>query len=181
MTYSEKLKDPRWQKKRLEILNRDNWMCQACYSTTNTLHVHHLDYEQGIEPWEYPEYYLQTLCEECHSEYENKKKEIESAFLKKYRLSINTPFIRGCFSSIISDIEMPDIIYLIWELGAAKVLELLMKEHQENTLHTVQQTLPENCPACGNSGFRDIKDFLLIQCTLCGYVHKYGANKISKT
>ena len=30
MGYSEKLKDPRWQKKRLEILERDNFRCQYC-------------------------------------------------------------------------------------------------------------------------------------------------------
>ena len=40
--YSEKLRDPRWQKRRLEILERDAWQCQACLSTAKTLHVHHL-------------------------------------------------------------------------------------------------------------------------------------------
>ena len=25
MSYSDKLKDPRWQRKRLEIFERDNW------------------------------------------------------------------------------------------------------------------------------------------------------------
>jgi len=29
LTYSEKLKDPRWQKKRLEILSRDNFTCET--------------------------------------------------------------------------------------------------------------------------------------------------------
>jgi 5-methylcytosine-specific restriction endonuclease McrA len=28
--YSEKLRDPRWQKKRLEIFQRDNFICQNC-------------------------------------------------------------------------------------------------------------------------------------------------------
>ncbi len=27
MTYAEQLKDPRWQKRRLEILQRDEWRC----------------------------------------------------------------------------------------------------------------------------------------------------------
>lgn len=27
-TYAEKLKDPRWQKRRLEIFERDDWTCQ---------------------------------------------------------------------------------------------------------------------------------------------------------
>lgn len=63
--YSEKLKDPRWQKKRLEILQRDNWTCQYCGATEKTLHVHHLQYS-GINPWETNEINLITACEDCH-------------------------------------------------------------------------------------------------------------------
>lgn len=66
MTYAEKLKDPRWQKKRLEILNRDEFTCQKCYDTESTLHVHHRYYEKGKEPWEANESALITLCESCH-------------------------------------------------------------------------------------------------------------------
>lgn len=67
-TYSEKLKDPRWQKKRLEIFERDNWTCQHCCHTEWTLAIHHLRYIPGIEPWDYPAELLITLCEYCHSE-----------------------------------------------------------------------------------------------------------------
>lgn len=64
MKYSEKLKDPRWQKKRLEILQRDNFTCQLCEDKTTTLHIHHKKYTG--EPWEAPEEDLVTLCEHCH-------------------------------------------------------------------------------------------------------------------
>lgn len=67
--YSEQLKDPRWQKKRLEILNRDNFTCQVCGSGLDggkPLNVHHLSYKANLLPWEYPESLLITLCEECH-------------------------------------------------------------------------------------------------------------------
>lgn len=67
--YSEKLKDPRWQKKRLEVLQRDEWRCQVCGDDTSTLHVHHLSYERGKDPWDYLSDLLMTLCAECH-EYE---------------------------------------------------------------------------------------------------------------
>lgn len=66
-TYVEKLRDPRWQKKRLEILNRDNFTCQSCFSSEKTLHVHHKIYIKGVEPWDYNNEYLITLCEECHA------------------------------------------------------------------------------------------------------------------
>jgi hypothetical protein len=66
MNYSDKLKDPRWQKKRLEILNRDKWTCQICFDTEKTLHVHHRRYLRGREPWDIPNECLVTLCESCH-------------------------------------------------------------------------------------------------------------------
>jgi hypothetical protein len=64
--YIELLKDPRWQKKRLEILNRDEWCCISCYNAELTLHVHHLKYDSGKMPWEYDNRFLVTLCENCH-------------------------------------------------------------------------------------------------------------------
>ena len=57
--------DPRWQKKRLEILERDGWQCVACGSKDKTLNVHHLMYNG--KPWITPGPYLQTLCEDCHA------------------------------------------------------------------------------------------------------------------
>lgn len=63
--YSEKLKDPRWQKKRLEVLERAGWKCQCCGDEGSTLHVHHLVYIKG-DPWESPDDTLECLCEECH-------------------------------------------------------------------------------------------------------------------
>ncbi len=67
--YAEKLKDPRWQKRRLQILERDKWSCQECGTDSKTLHVHHRFYDRGKEPWESPDHALVTLCEDCH-EYE---------------------------------------------------------------------------------------------------------------
>lgn len=65
MNYSDKLKDPRWQKRRLKIFERDNWACVACGRTDQTLHVHHNTYVG--EPWDAPDEALKTLCEGCHN------------------------------------------------------------------------------------------------------------------
>jgi 5-methylcytosine-specific restriction endonuclease McrA len=70
MNYKEQLRDPRWQKQRLEIFNRDNWTCQRCNSSTKPLNIHHLVSRGWIKPWEYYNDELLTLCEECH-EYES--------------------------------------------------------------------------------------------------------------
>jgi hypothetical protein len=67
-TYSEKLKDPRWQRLRLEVLDRDDFTCQICFDSTTTLSVHHRYYIKGREPWDYPLQLLITLCQPCHEE-----------------------------------------------------------------------------------------------------------------
>lgn len=64
-TYSEKLRDPKWQKKRLEILERDNFSCQVCKDDKTELHIHHKKY--GYEnPWENESDDLITCCKYCH-------------------------------------------------------------------------------------------------------------------
>lgn len=80
MTYKEKLRDPRWQRKKNEILIRDNYTCQAfdCGSTTKNLQVHHIEY-LSIDPWEYPNDMLITLCEDCHNK-ESGREELEKHF-----------------------------------------------------------------------------------------------------
>lgn len=67
MTYQEKLLNPKWQRKRQDILTRDNYTCCLCSDTETTLHVHHKDYIYGNEPWEYEDDNFQTLCKHCHS------------------------------------------------------------------------------------------------------------------
>lgn len=78
-SYSEKLKDPRWQKKRLEIMQRDKFECRWCCDGTNTLNVHHLKYSG--EPWETPNEFLITICEECHKNDHAFREEAESDLL----------------------------------------------------------------------------------------------------
>ena len=69
-SYNSKLRDARWQRKRLEIMQRDEWMCRSCYAGGDgvTLNVHHTYYEQGKAPWEYPDESLITYCEQCHED-----------------------------------------------------------------------------------------------------------------
>lgn len=67
-TYSELLKHPLWQRKRLEILQRSNFRCETCDAGEKTLHVHHTYYEKGLRPWEYPDDSYRCLCEDCHEQ-----------------------------------------------------------------------------------------------------------------
>jgi 5-methylcytosine-specific restriction endonuclease McrA len=69
MNYSDMLRDPRWQRKKTEVLIRDNFTCQHCNATDKTLVVHHIRYERGLAPWDYGNEYLLTLCDPCHSKH----------------------------------------------------------------------------------------------------------------
>ena len=56
--------DPRWQRLRLQVMERDGWCCVNCTDDTRTLHVHHKRYKGRVFDVGLDD--LQTLCEECH-------------------------------------------------------------------------------------------------------------------
>lgn len=86
-TYSEQLKDPRWQKKRLEIMQRDEFFCHSCSDNQGTLNVHHLSYKKNYNLWDYDNSDLITLCEFCHNKAtENSRKSI--ALIRKNAIDI---------------------------------------------------------------------------------------------
>ncbi len=78
-SYTEKLQDPRWQRKRLEVLEREKFTCQDCGATDRTLHVHHRYYISHRHPWEYPDFCYQVLCRECHEDLKSESEERRQA------------------------------------------------------------------------------------------------------
>jgi hypothetical protein len=98
MTYADKLKDPRWQKKRLEVFDANKWTCEQCGIPGQTLHAHHKRYQWGKDPWDYNLIDLACLCEDCHKQVsiaddilkgKHKNKEIqEAAYGFKYMLGL---------------------------------------------------------------------------------------------
>lgn len=115
-TYAELLKDPRWQKKRLEILNRDSFICKSCGDNEKTLHVHHLVYINNNQPWEYEDKLLITLCEDCHQEIEERQKTQCEELLYLFKSKIPDSFLRGCVIDIFMRIDKLDqFIYSLWE------------------------------------------------------------------
>ena len=78
--YQRKLAHPEWQRKRLEVMERDNFTCQFCFSTDEELHVHHIYYLSNHQPWEYPLDAYKTFCHQCHQE--------EEEYLKEKRFTV---------------------------------------------------------------------------------------------
>lgn len=69
MGYKDDLKTAHWQKRRLEVLEKANWLCEDCGAGGDTqLQVHHTFYQYGKKPWEYEDEFLMCLCEECHKQ-----------------------------------------------------------------------------------------------------------------
>lgn len=83
--YAVLLSDPRWQRKRLEILGRDNWTCRKCEAKGVNLHVHHTYYDLRVSPWQYPDHTLITLCVDCHADEELLKSEMNRRLSQAFR------------------------------------------------------------------------------------------------
>lgn len=66
MNYSDKLRHPCWQRRRLEKMRHADFSCEVCGDNTEELHVHHPQYITGWEPWDYPDTMLMCLCKTCH-------------------------------------------------------------------------------------------------------------------
>jgi hypothetical protein len=103
--YSEKLRDPRWQKLRLEIFERDKWECQCCGRKDKTLNVHHRWYEKSGDPWDSPSDALVTLCCDCHEIEPQRKQVAEEKFnhAKRHLLGLDLMWL----SLLIEDGPLP--------------------------------------------------------------------------
>jgi len=69
MGYKDDLKTAHWQKRRLEVLEKANWLCEDCGAGGDTqLQVHHTVYIQGRRAWEYGDEFLMSVCDTCHKQ-----------------------------------------------------------------------------------------------------------------
>lgn len=114
--YVAMLKDPRWQKKRLKILQRDNFTCQRCGSTDKELQVHHLWYHTLRAPWELPDSSLVTLCSDCHDTITEENEEVYPNYRDLITITGQSGFTRGLLTVIFEKLSgyllngMPPVI-----------------------------------------------------------------------
>jgi len=132
-TYSDKLKDIKWQSLRVEALERDEFKCQCCSNEDEKkIHVHHKFYTFGLEPWDYPIQSLITLCSDCHETHDEFREMVfknlpknKHELAKKYLLSNNnrelwnycnskfpkseTQTIGEVFKEILDELKHPEL------------------------------------------------------------------------
>ncbi len=106
--YWQKLRDPRWQEKRLRIMERDEFKCRLCGCSEKTLNVHHAFYEKGRDPWDYDERFLRTFCEECHAawhEWQNCLLAVSGFLTSADMLKQLVGFAKGLASSYVNSLN----------------------------------------------------------------------------
>lgn len=123
-TYRELLLDPRWQRKRLEVLESAGWQCEICSDEESTLHVHHLRYVKGRKPWEYERGEPKALCAECHKGFHATKDLLEDLLVKvePYRLEEIVALVGGFLHGTHDTTEEQDAACqnmdpLAWQAG----------------------------------------------------------------
>lgn len=126
-TYAEKLKDQRWQKKRLELLEAANWECRSGFcenpKPNPTLHVHHKLYIRKTDPWDYEDWVYAVLCDECHDKAQREMEEAHAA------LARNADLMAVC--SMVNDMpeelqqEASNVMFQLFGRGARTVPNLL--------------------------------------------------------
>ncbi len=126
--YSELLKDPRWQRKRLEIMQRDEFTCVMCDDKEHTLNVHHDEYIRGNMPWEYENSKLRTLCEDCHYLVTNSEHGIEPLHKVLYKYKNEN-------DSTIYILAWPDEIDIFEKTKEGKVNHIIyLPDHKIQTI-----------------------------------------------
>jgi hypothetical protein len=115
MTYSEQLKSPKWQKKRLEILERDKFKCIICGCDDKQLHVHHGAYLSKVKVWEYDNSMLHTLCCDCHSEAEDYIYEMNASIGNMKPVSKNFDILKkiAIYTDLLNDSDISVIEYVL--------------------------------------------------------------------
>jgi hypothetical protein len=124
VTYSEKLQDPRWQKRRAEILERDRSTCTLCQKTDGEMHVDHLWYEG--QPWEAPDEALRTVCAQCHWDVSPKQRAQRKELLRQVYTAFDahelTELLRQVYTAFDAH-ELTELFHFVETFRHLKFIE----------------------------------------------------------
>jgi hypothetical protein len=123
--FMDQYKDPRWQRKRLEIMERDKFSCVFCEDSTASLNVHHKFYKKGKKVWEYEDSILITLCETCHEKLtkiiQNNQESLSDIYQNLSSVESISNILRCISCMTIDELNSTeDIIWQIWQITTYK-------------------------------------------------------------
>lgn len=116
MKYADQLRDPRWQRKRLEIMERADFTCESCGDEKKTLAVHHRIYLGGRKAWEYENEYLECLCEDCHTSKHNLQAELNAVLVMSGDIEQVIGYAKGIYCMITNTSD--EVKITSWEQAA---------------------------------------------------------------
>jgi hypothetical protein len=98
--YSALLQRPEWKRKRMEIMERDGFVCTQCKAPgtpENYLQVDHKLYMPGSLPWEISNSYLQTVCVKCHKRFTELRRRVQELIgeMNMYELPAAVDMLEG--------------------------------------------------------------------------------------
>lgn len=132
-TYSDKLRHPKWQVKRLKIIERDGAKCKLCSDSETELHIHHEYYTKNTDPWDYPDEALTALCKHCHSAVEMLKDEQATALLIAKRVHADEEHVTVC--GIAKSKEGNKCLFISLYRNSTCECELLASASPETSQH----------------------------------------------
>lgn len=112
MSYSEQLRHPNWQRRRLEVMEEAGFECENCGDKETTLNVHHRLYVKGRMVWEYGNDELACLCEHCHRQEHGDREQLDAllAAAGVGMTRIATGLLAGYLSTQLYDVEDADAL-----------------------------------------------------------------------
>lgn len=131
--YLDKLKDPRWQRKRLELMQSAGFRCQSCGDTEDSLNIHHVYYEKDADPWSYPDNAYMVLCSRCHERWHMLKQTMDQSLC---HVDVNHLFH---LQSIVTQLSMmgPNTTLMFFDLVSGYHWEQFKKEHSKEDEYEV--------------------------------------------
>lgn len=104
LSYSEQLKHPNWQRKRLEVMQGAGFSCENCGDTETMLNVHHRRYVKGRMVWEYELHELQCLCQPCHLQHHDNRELLERLLMNGVGREVTAIGLLGGYCAAILEL-----------------------------------------------------------------------------
>jgi hypothetical protein len=114
-SYWEKLRDPRWQRRKAEIMQRADFACELCEARHVTLNVHHKLYRRGADPWEYADHEIECLCEPCHEASHELRARLDEAIVRFVNAGMHVDMLTGFADGLWASLnpEQRDVSFVV--------------------------------------------------------------------